>query len=108
VGSLAFRYLPALFAMAIPLGLSKRNKGVGVFAGLVGFIAMHMSINFYLQTTNTLAEADVMRINGQGMVLGIQSLEMGVLGGIIAGLIVYFLHERFQDTVLPDAFSFFG
>lgn len=108
VGSLAFRYLPVLFAMAIPLGLSKRNKGVGVFAGFVGFIAMHMSINFYLQTTNTLAEADVMRINGQGMVLGIQSIEMGVLGGIIAGLIVYFLHERFQDTVLPDAFSFFG
>lgn len=108
VGSLAFRYLPALFAMAIPLGLSKRNKGVGVFAALVGFIAMHMSINFYLQVTKTLAKADVMRVNGQGMVLGIQSIEMGVLGGIIAGLIVYVLHEKFQDTVMPDAFSFFG
>ncbi|MDO4432239.1 MAG: maltose/glucose-specific PTS transporter subunit IIBC [Aerococcaceae bacterium] len=108
VGSLAFRYLPAMFAMAIPLGLSKRNKGVGVFAGFVGFIAMHMSINFYLQVNNQLAPADALRLNGQGMVLGIQSIEMGVLGGIIAGLIVYFLHEKFQDTVLPDAFSFFG
>lgn len=108
VGSLAFRYLPVMFAMAIPLGLSKRNKGVGVFAGFVGYIAMHMSINFYLQVTNRLAEVDVMRINGQSLTLGIQSIEMGVLGGIIAGLIVYVLHEKFQDTVLPDAFSFFG
>lgn len=108
VGSIAFRYLPVLFAMAIPLGLAKRNKGVGVFSAFVGFIAMHMSINFYLQTTQTLAETDMMRVNGQGMILGIQSIEMGVLGGIIVGLIVYVLHEKFQDTVMPDAFSFFG
>lgn len=69
---------------------------------------MHMSIHFYLEVTKTLAEADSMRLSGQGMVLGIQSIEMGVLGGIMVGLLVYFLHEKYQDTVLPDAFSFFG
>src|SRR5690606_1778629 len=45
---------------------------------------------------------------GQGMVMGIQTFEMGVLGGIIAGIIVYFLHRRFHAVQLPDAFAFFS
>src|SRR5699024_2171255 len=40
--------------------------------------------------------------------LGIQSFEMGVLGGVVVGLIVYYLNKKYQDIVLPDAFSFFG
>lgn len=108
VGSFAFTYLPVMFAMAIPFGLAKRNKGVGVFAGFVGYMVMNMGINFSLTYRGELAEPDAIRTAGQGMSLGIQTLEMGVLGGIIAGLIVYFLHERFQDMQMPDAFSFFG
>jgi PTS system maltose and glucose-specific IIC component len=42
------------------------------------------------------------------MVMGIQTFEMGVLGGIIAGIIVYFLHRRFHAVQLPDAFAFFS
>ena len=48
----------------------------------------------------------MMKQVGQSVVLGIQTLEMGVLGGIVVGVITYFLHERFQDTVLHDAFAF--
>ncbi|MFK9091855.1 maltose/glucose-specific PTS transporter subunit IIBC [Bacillus salipaludis] len=108
IGGFAFTYLPLLFAVAIPLGLVRTEKGVAAFSGLVGYILMHLSINFYLTETNKLAEADVMRQEGQTMVLGIQSLEMGVLGGIIAGIIVSFLHKRYQNVKLPNAFAFFG
>ncbi|MDH5162142.1 maltose/glucose-specific PTS transporter subunit IIBC [Heyndrickxia oleronia] len=108
VGGFAFTYLPLLFAMAIPLGLARYEKGVAAFSGLIGYVIMHLSINFYLVETDRIANADVMRQEGQGMVLGIQSLEMGVLGGIIAGLIVYFLHQRFYNIKLPQAFAFFG
>lgn len=48
IGGFAFTYLPLLFAMAIPLGLVRQEKGVAAFSGLVGYIIMHLSINFYL------------------------------------------------------------
>lgn len=108
IGGFAFTYLPLLFTVAIPLGLARTEKGVAAFSGLVGYIIMHLSINFYLTETHKLAEAEAMRQQGQSMVLGIQSLEMGVLGGIIAGIIVYFLHQRYQNVKLPNAFAFFG
>lgn len=108
LGGFAFSYLPVLFAMAIPLGLSKRNKGVAAYSGFVGYMLMNMGINFMLTVTNQLADADNLRTAGQGMMLGIQTIEMGILGGIIAGLVTHVLHEKYQDMVMPDAFSFFG
>ncbi|TBM24686.1 maltose/glucose-specific PTS transporter subunit IIBC [Hafnia paralvei] len=108
VGGFAFTYLPIMFAMAIPLGLAKRNKAIGAFAGFVGYMIMNLSINYYLLSSHQLADAANMKQAGQAMVLGIQSLEMGVLGGIVVGVITYFLHERFQDTRLHDAFAFFS
>lgn len=107
VGSFGFTYLPVMFAMAIPLGMCTRNKGVGVFAGFAGFVSMHMSINFYLKHKGMLVVENI-KTAGQGFVFGIQTIEMGVLGGIIVGIIVYYLHERCQDMKMPDAFSFFG
>src|SRR5690625_985543 len=108
VGGFAFTYLPLLFAMAIPLGLVRYEKGVAAFSGLIGYVMMHLSINIYFTETNQLDETEMMQQNGQGMILGIQSLEMGVLGGIIAGIIVYLLHQRFHNVELPQAFAFFG
>ncbi len=108
IGSFGFTYLPVLFAMAIPFGLCKKNKGVGAIAAFSGYMAMNLSINFVLDYRNELADAGSLQLAGQNMVLGIQSLEMGVLGGIVVGLIVYRLQEKYQDIVLPDAFSFFG
>ncbi|MDN6450490.1 MAG: PTS transporter subunit EIIC, partial [Enterobacterales bacterium] len=82
VGGFAFTYLPIMFAMAIPLGLAKRNKAIGAFSGFVGYMIMNLSINYYLMSSHQLADAAHMKQAGQAMVLGIQSLEMGVLGGI--------------------------
>lgn len=108
VGGFAFTYLPVMFAIAIPLGMAKRNKAVGAYSGFIGYMLMNLGINYYLTVTHQLADATTMKQVGQSVVLGIQTLEMGVLGGIIAGVITYFLHERFQDTVLHDAFAFFS
>lgn len=108
IGGFAFTYLPVMFAIAIPLGLVRFEKGVVAFSGFVGYVVMQLSINFYLTQTHQLAPADKLREAGQGMVMGIQTLEMGVLGGIIVGIIVYLLHNKFYDIQLPDAFAFFG
>lgn len=108
IGGFAFTYLPAMFAIAIPLGICRTEKGVAAFSGFVGFVVMHMSINFYLSVTGGLADAENMRTSGQAMMMGIQTIEMGVLGGIIAGIVVYNLHTKFIRTRLPDALAFFG
>jgi PTS system maltose and glucose-specific IIC component len=108
VGGFAFSYLPVLFAMAIPLGLARKEKGVAAFSGFVGYVIMNLTINFYLQETGRLADPENLREAGQGMVFGIQTIEMGVLGGIIAGLVVYQLHKRFYTIQLSDSFAFFS
>lgn len=108
IGGFAFSYLPVMFAMAIPLGLVRKEKGVAAFSGFVGYTVMNLSINFFLTETNRLADSDQLREAGQGMVFGIQTIEMGVLGGIIAGIIVYYLHKRFYTIQLPDSFAFFS
>ncbi|MDR0921790.1 MAG: maltose/glucose-specific PTS transporter subunit IIBC [Lactobacillales bacterium] len=108
IGGFAFSYLPVMFAMAIPLGLVRKEKGVAAFSGFVGYTVMNLAINFYLTETGKLADSDHLREAGQGMVFGIQTIEMGVLGGIIAGIIVYNLHNRFYKIQLPDSFAFFS
>nr|WP_263313483.1 maltose/glucose-specific PTS transporter subunit IIBC [Mammaliicoccus sp. Marseille-Q6498] len=108
VGGFAFTYLPVLFAIAIPIGLVKNEKGVAAFSGFVGYTIMNLAINFYLTESHQLADSDKLQQAGQSSVLGIQTLEMGVLGGIISGLIVYRLHEKFTYVQLPDSFAFFS
>lgn len=108
IGAFAFTYLPVMFAMAIPLGLARREKGVAGFSGFVGYVVMHLSINFYLTATDHIVPAEAMRSVGQTELFGIQTIEMGVLGGIIAGVIVYLLHRRFYNIQLSDSFAFFS
>lgn len=108
VGSFAFSNLPIMFAMAIPLGLARQDKGVAAFSGYVGFVMSSMTVNFFLKVTGTLATPENMKAAGQAMVFGIQSIDIGVLGGVIIGVIVYKIHDKFCEIKLPDALAFFG
>lgn len=108
IGAFGFQNLPALFAIAIPIALVKAEKGVAGFAGFVGFYIMHSAANFMLTKLGMLAIRGDLVNNGQTMVFGIQSIDMGVLGGIVSGIIVAKLHQRFYNIQLPDALSFFS
>ena len=108
IGSFAFSNLPVMFAMAIPLGLARQDKGVAAFSGYVGFAMSSLSVNFFLKATGTLATPENMKAAGQSMVLGIQSIDVGVLGGVLIGIIVYKIHDRYCEIKLPDALAFFG
>ncbi|MCW7761199.1 maltose/glucose-specific PTS transporter subunit IIBC [Photorhabdus luminescens] len=110
IGSLAFSFLPVMFAIAIPLGMARENKGVAAFAGFVGFTVFNLGINFYLTTTGILptTDAPILKANNIQNILGIQSIDTGILGAVIVGIIVYLLHERCNTVRLPDALAFFG
>ncbi|NIZ18684.1 maltose/glucose-specific PTS transporter subunit IIBC [Entomospira culicis] len=109
IGGLAFSNLSIMFAIAIPLGLSRQEKGVAAFAGFVGFMAMHLGTNFALQFHQMIpSDPTLYRSLGQSTIMGIHTIDTGVLGGIMVGAIVARLHTRFYTIKLPDAFAFFG
>lgn len=110
VGSFAFSFLPVMFAIAIPLGLAREDKGVAAFSGFVGFAVLNLATNFYLTAAGILPSNDplVLKANNIQSILGIQSIDTGILGAVIVGIIVYKLHVRFHSIRLPDALAFFG
>ena len=112
VGLAIFANLPLIFAMAVALGMAKKEKGVAVLSSAISFVIMHTTIKTLLLFNGTItADGKVAEnvLNGAiGSVLGIQTLEMGVFGGIIVGIGVAVLHNRFYKTKLPAAISFFS
>ena len=102
ISLVAFSFLPLMFAVAIPLGMARENKEIAAFAGIVGYIAMQLGTNFYLTTMNLLDKTSTKSI------MGITSIDTGALGALICGILVFFIHEKYQNIQLPDAFSFFG
>ena len=110
LGLFAFVNLPVLFAIAIPLGLlkEKEDKAYGAFSGLVGFMAMHLGTNFYLKTHGLLVPVDQMSTHGQTIILGIQSYNTSVLGGIVAGLMVFTMYKRIVNLRIPESLGFYS
>lgn len=107
VGSIIFANLPILFAMGVALGMAENEKATATLAAAISFFVMHETIHALLTITgkienNSLPEGSI------ADVVGIKSLEMGVFGGIIVGLGVAALHNRFYKIRLPGVISFFG
>ncbi|HBI06746.1 MAG TPA: PTS sugar transporter subunit IIBC, partial [Erwinia persicina] len=89
IGSFAFSYLPVMFAVAIPLGMARNNKGVAAFSGFVGFAVMNLAVNFWLTAKGILPTTDaaVLKANNIQNIIGIQSIDTGILGAVIAGIV---------------------
>ncbi|WP_028273407.1 maltose/glucose-specific PTS transporter subunit IIC [Atopococcus tabaci] len=106
-GNIVFANLPIIFAVGVAIGLAKSDKGTAGLASLIGYFVMHATVNAILTITGNLA-AENMAAVGQGTTVGIQSLEMGVFGGIIIGIVASILHNRFNKIELPQFLGFFG
>lgn len=112
VGSAVFDNLPLIFAVGVAIGMAKKEKEVAALSAVIAYFVMNTAINAMLVINEQILE------NGEiaGDVLegtiasscGIQTLQMGVFGGIIVGLGVAALHNRFYKITLPNALSFFG
>lgn len=107
VGTVIFDNLPLLFAMGVALGMAKNEKAIATLSAAIAFFVMHKTINSLLFLTGKLAEG-AMPEGTVANVVGIESLQMGVFGGIIVGLGVAALHNRFYKIRLPNVISFFG
>ena len=106
-GSIVFENLPILFAVGLSTGLARNNKGTIGLAAVLSMLIMNATIHTALKITGKLAKEDLASV-GQGMCLGIQTLETGVFGGMLVGLTVYWCHENFYKTELPPFLGFFS
>ncbi len=105
-GNAVFSNLAIIFAVGVALGMAENEKGTAALSAMIAFIIMHTTISTLLTLTGTL-DTDLPE-GSIASVVGIRSLEMGVFGGIIVGLGVAWLHNRFYKIKLPAVLSFFG
>ena len=96
-GNAVFANLPLLFAIGVAIGLTE-NDGVAALAGTVGFVVFlaAMGICAKLRGIETTT------------IMGIPSIETGVFGGIIVGLIAATVFSRFYKIQLPSYLGFFA
>ena len=104
-GSIVFSNLPIIFAMGVAIGMAKKEKEVAALSGAIAFFVMHASIGALITAQGG---PESMLEGATTSVVGITSLQMGVFGGIIVGLGVAALHNRFYKIQLPQVLSFFG
>lgn len=107
VGTVIFDNLPLLFAMGVALGMAEQEKATATLSAAIAFFVMHKTVNALLAISGRL-EPGAMAEGTIANVVGIESLQMGVFGGIIVGLGVAALNNRFYKIRLPNVISFFG
>ena len=102
-GSIVFDNLPIIFAMGVAIGMGKQEKEVSALAAAISFFVMHATIGAML------AAFGAPDLSGAtASVVGINSLQMGVFGGILVGLGTAALHNKFYKIQLPQVLSFFS
>ena len=104
-GDIVFANLPIIFAMGVAIGMAKKEKEVAALAAAIAFFIMHASISAMIKSHGG---TEAMLSGATASVCGITSLQMGVFGGIIVGLGVAALHNKFYKVELPQVLSFFG
>lgn len=104
-GNIVFSNLPIIFAVGVAIGMAKKEKEVAALAAAIAFFIMHASIGALIVINGG---AENMLSGAVADVCGINSLQMGVFGGIIVGTGVAALHNKFYKIELPQVLSFFG
>src|SRR6516162_5116343 len=96
-GSAIFSNLPLLFAIGVAIGLTE-NDGVAALAGTVGYVVFLAALGVCAKLRG-IETTDIM---------GIPSIETGVFGGIIVGLVAAAAFNRFYKIKLPSYLGFFA
>lgn len=104
-GSIIFDNLPILFAVGVAIGMARSEKATAALSSIVALFVMHSTIGSLITYTG---RSHSFLTGATSEIVGITSLQMGVFGGIIVGLGVAALHNRFYKIELPKVFSFFG
>ncbi|MCM3240997.1 glucose-specific PTS transporter subunit IIBC [Heyndrickxia oleronia] len=105
-GGIIFDNLALLFAVGVAVGLTG-GEGVAGLAAIVGYLIMNVTMGVAkgIEMTDVIGE----HVNpAHALVLGIPTLQTGVFGGIIVGLIAAYMYNKFFEIELPSYLGFFA
>ncbi len=106
MGNTINNYLPIIFAVSVSVGYAKKEKGIAALCSVIGFLAMNNVMNVLLTSLGKLDPSAM--TTGQSMIMGIASLDTGVFGGILIGLLVAWLHNKYYNIQLPPVLGIFS
>ena len=95
MGNTINSFLPIIFAVSVAIGYAEKEKGIAALSSVIGFLAMNNVMNILLTSLGKLDPSAM--VTGQSMVMGIASLDTGVFGGILVGLLVAWLHNKYYN-----------
>src|SRR6188508_938665 len=95
-GDAIFGSLPLLFAIGVAIGLAD-NDGVAALAGTTGYVV-------FLAAMGVCAKLQGIEVKS---IMGIPSIDTGVFGGIVVGMIAAWCFNRFYKLQLPPYLGFF-
>lgn len=101
-GDIVFGNLPLLFAVGVAVGLAG-GEGTAGLAAIIGYLIMNVTMGTVLGIT-------AKDVNGlsYAYILGVPTLQTGVFGGIIVGIIAAALYNKFYEIELPSYLGFFA
>ncbi|MBU3136602.1 glucose-specific PTS transporter subunit IIBC [Clostridium gasigenes] len=102
-GNIIFTNLPLIFAVGVAIGLCD-GDGVAGLATIVGFLIMNVSMGIGAGVTADMVTGNPMYT----MILGIPTLQTGVFGGIIIGIVASIVYRKFYNIELPQFLGFFS
>lgn len=103
VSNVVFTLIPVLFAISISFGLAKEDKEIAAFAGFIGYYTFLVSSACMIGSG--FMEFGALKISS---ILGVETLDMGAVAGIITGIVTAALHNRYYKITFPVAISFYG
>ncbi|WP_025027018.1 glucose-specific PTS transporter subunit IIBC [Caldalkalibacillus mannanilyticus] len=102
-GGIVFANLALLFAVGVAVGLAK-GDGVAGLAAIIGFLVMNVTMGVLLG----VRVEDLANDPAYASILGIPTLQTGVFGGIIIGILAAYMYNRFYTIELPSYLGFFA
>lgn len=102
-GGVVFDNLPLLFAVGVAVGLAK-GDGVAGLAAIIGYLIMNVTMGVFAEVTGDMAANEP----AFAQVLGINTLQTGVFGGIIVGVLAAYMYNKFFNIELPQFLGFFA
>ena len=100
--------LGIIFCVGIAVGLADIKKGEAGFTAMLAFLVFINAMNKFMELNGTLADPEALRGTGQSVVLGVQVLDMGVFAGILLGVIIAYVFNKYADIEFNNAFNIYG
>lgn len=101
-GQIIFDNLPLIFAVGVAVGLTD-GEGVAALAAIVGFLVMNKAMGITGNVTSDMVNSPM-----YASVLGIPTIQTGVFGGIIIGILAANLYKKYYKIELPQYLGFFA